>query len=252
MIENQRNQLFSPNPLIRLEAAATGSASITKECIPPKGEWIRNAFGVANAWLVVVGPSPGKGPGGRVTEPVLPVLGQVLPLFQQFADSTKFWRELFRLLRGGFHYANLAREDEDAALKLMMLVNLDTIPEGDSTKIAQDKLTSGLPRLKRVLDLTKPRLILALEQRVYDEICDWWKGFGEVGPERRHDRVSKFVPKSRWLSCEGESTLLTKTLQHPAKANFCIGYETEVSDCLGERIAEAACRPSRKQTGSSG
>jgi hypothetical protein len=238
IFDEAKARLFSPNPLIRLEAAKEASPSIVEALIPSKEKWIKSAFGAANAWLVVVGPSPGKGPGGKVVEAVPPVLGEVHPLFEKFKNSTPFWKELFRLLQQGFHSAGL---DADAALMLTMLVNLDITPEGDSKKIPQEKLRDGLPRLKQVLELTRCRMILALTKSVYD-VIRIWKEFSEVGPELQpHDNVWKYHPKSRWLTCkkEEQTILLTKALQHPSKASFYSGHETEVSDWLGARIAKA-------------
>lgn len=240
MDEIDCTQLFSHDPRVRLKAAIGAIPSMARDYMPQKDQWIRNAFGAANAWMVAVGPSPGKGPGGKVLEPVAPILGKLHPLFEQWAISTPFWRELFRLVREGFCHAGFGNDDEEIGLKLLMLMNLDLTPEGDSTKIAHGKLTSGLPRLKRVLEVTRPRLILALEQHVYDEISKWWSDFGAVGSERLHAKVSKYTPRSRWLTRNGEAILLTKTLQHPSKANFYLGFEQEVAGCLGDRIAEAA------------
>ena len=70
----------------------------------------------------------------------------------------------------------------------MMEMNLDTTPQGNSGEIPPERLTAGLPRLKRVLDLTRPRLILALSVDVYDVIRRW-NAFREVGPERRHNQL---------------------------------------------------------------
>ena len=125
----------------------------------------------------------------------------------------------------------------------MMEMNLDTIPQGNSSKIPPERLTAGLPRLKRVLDLTRPRIILALSVDVY-EVIRRWNAFREVGPERKHNQISTknttYTPRSRWLTYDNEARiLLTKTVQHPSKSNFYLGFENEVSDSLGDRIAEA-------------
>ena len=82
-----RDQLISVNPLVRLNSAASVGPSMVAELMHPNVDWIQNAFGAANAWIVVVGPSPGTGPGGKVDRPVLPVLGKVLPEFEQFAQN---------------------------------------------------------------------------------------------------------------------------------------------------------------------
>lgn len=241
-----RDQLFSVNPLVRLNCAASVGPSMVAVLMHPNVDWIQNAFGAANAWIVVVGPSPGTGPGGKVDRPVLPVLGEVLPEFGRFAqnDPKGFWHELFRLLRQGFKCAGVATHDPDAALKLMMEMNLDTTPQGNSGKIPPERLTAGLARLKRVLDLTRPRLILALSADVYDVISRW-NVFTDVGPERKHNQIATknttYTPRSRWLTYDnGARILLTKTVQHPSKSNFYLGFENEVSDSLGDRIAEAA------------
>jgi hypothetical protein len=198
----------------------------------------------------IVGPSPGTGPGGKIDHAVPPVLGTVLPEFVRFAtpanDKNGFWRELFRLLRQGFKHAGLARDDEDAALKLMMLMNLDTTPQGDGAKVTQEMLRAGLPRLSCILGVTRPRLIVALTERVYKEISQWWSRdqIGKVGQERRHNGVPTkrqcYYGRSRWLTRANEgSMLLAKILQHPSRASFYRGYETLFSDYLGERIADA-------------
>lgn len=245
MPESLHEQLFSRDPLIRLTTAAAATPAIAAGFLPPRDKWIVNAFGAANAWLVVVGPSPGTGPGGKVDRPVPPVFGTVLPEFRRFEDPRNdkngFWRELFRLLRQGFRRAGLAMHDEDAALKLMMIVNLDTNAHGDGSEVTRPMLKAGLPRLSCVLDVTKPRLILALKTDVYEEIWKWWGG--TVQPEQSHDpvrtRKQSFYGKSRWLTRDNQkSVLLVKILQHPSRATLYRGYETLFSDYIGDRIAE--------------
>lgn len=246
MTESIYDDLFSPKPIVRLDAATKATAPMVTQLVPPCDKWIAQAFGAANAWLVVVGPSPGKGPGGKIKVPVQPVLGRVLPEFKSFAepsvDTRGFWRELFRLLRQGFKRACLGRVDEDAALKITMLVNLDTTPEGDAAKVSPEKLMAGLPRLKRAADITNPHLILALTKAVYEEIRRWWsREIGKVEPEQKHPvHANKcYHGRSCWLTREnGESILLVKILQHPSKANTYSGYGALFSDYIGDRIVE--------------
>lgn len=251
MTATLRDELYSPNPLVRLNASQNATPSALAEFVPPTNEWIVNAFGAANAWLVVVGPSPGTGPGGKVDRPVPPVLGAVLPEFHRFLanDNNGFWTELFRLLRHGFKHAHLPPSDKDAALKLMLAMNLDTTPQGDGKKVTTQMLRDGMARLRYVVDLTAPRMILALKADVYDEIQEWWRAeVGEVGREESHPVPTKtksgatkcYNGKSRWLTRKGQaSILLVKILQHPSRVKTYAGNEARFSDYIGERIRAA-------------
>ena len=248
MRQSLQDRLFSPNPVVRL-AAANAKPSKLAPFLPRS--WIVNAFGAANAWVVAVGPSPGTGPGGKVDRAVPPVLGTVHPQFRHFLDNDPkgFWNELFRLLREGFRHAEVARKDKDAALKLTMAMNLLTNPQGDASQLTPEMLKKGLPRLSRVLRVTRPRIILALTKVVYKVIHEWWSDrFGGVGPDLQHPVPTKkkdggtktYDGRSRWLGRDNQhSILLVKMLQHPSKANSYSGNEAIVSAYVEERIAAA-------------
>lgn len=255
MASSDLTGLFDLNPLVRLWTAEQLSDADRDSLSPPADHWYPNVYGAANAWVVAVGPSPGD-PGGKPKAPRTtihrPVLWNVnTKLGELETEGKTFWNELFRLIRAGFKRIGVLDRYDDATLRLMLMMNLDTTPEGKEENIPVSKLLDGIgSRLWPVLRAVKPRIVLALTKRVYKLIWDDLEKYGAcaMGREREHHPVPagdrSYSGKSCWVSHpEVGQFLFVRLLQHPRWEPSYHPYRRRFSAYVGRRFRDAQSGP---------
>lgn len=248
MMKKLHSGLFSPDPRVRLEAVAGLSKPSRDKLLEHYSEWIPNAYGAANAWAVIVGPSPGRARVGsrkkRATGIYQPVLGEVHPKIKEGVEEWPFWRELLRWVREAFCESGVLQADLDLCQTLILMMNLDIACQGQESRISQPKLRKGLDRLWFVVDSTKPRMLIALTKRVYNVILAGLEsdGLGWKVYERKHKVKAgrEYHPKSCWIVYRSIGPILLVVLpQHPSRANTYKRHRRRFDGFLGERVREA-------------
>lgn len=247
------NRLFSPDPAIRLAAAENlqkeQKDQVLKTYRPGK---VRDR-GVANAWVVVVGPSPGAKKKGKHPLLWLPfggdlTLGAVHEDFKILLNEDSiFWRSLFGVLEAGFKKATKLDTEKQEHLKIALTTNLSPKHAGEATQLPIDELAAGMPRLWDLLVLCKPRVVVALTETVRELVLIYSKitGLGKrlTNDETYHLKMGgkNYKPRSCWLTVDGGGqTLLASLPQHPSKANTVgLSYVPSVGAYLGDRFRDA-------------
>ncbi len=135
--------LFDPDPTKRFEATRDLNFEQKKSILADLDPKLAGVHGVANAWIVTVGPNPGarKGNEGKKAGQRDLVLGEVHPRLNEFKSGhpySPFYDGLFWLLKHSFCLAAILRKSNrdctaecqcecvDDYLNLTLHMNLDT------------------------------------------------------------------------------------------------------------------------------
>ena len=147
--------VYSENPLERFLAS--------KQDGGPELSWPFSNWGAANAWLVLLGPSPGKDDGGAKGTHTVRV-GLPCPIqFNTYRNRNPRWRKLWEEPFG----PHLRVGDENLGEYLTALMNLDGTNEPDETKLTNASLVNGCDRVERQLNQCRPKVIVALTESAF-------------------------------------------------------------------------------------
>src|SRR5437870_3578817 len=124
--------------------------------------WPEACRGAAKAWLVFIGPSPGKARGARFKKRWKRGHWEV-PLHNHV------WREPVDEWSPGFKVSMLplvehlvGRPFRDSG-RLFAVANFDYFPSADARKVKSEWMEEGVPAVLEVLRLTNPRLIVPMD-----------------------------------------------------------------------------------------
>ena len=153
--------LFDPDLKKRYSATIDFCAGEEKR---QYGCWPDACWNAANAWVLLVGPSPGKADAGerrdqntRVENPVCVGRQVGVVSFPGSPRRNRAWNRLAVAFAGG----------EEAAA-LTGIANLDWVNSAREKGIKDEQLIAGAPVVWKVIAVAKPRLVIALTHRVYD------------------------------------------------------------------------------------
>jgi hypothetical protein len=229
-MSSAETDLYSDNPRIRFAAAQALMApredwspehlpTFVRDAVASRPLLGREVFGAANSWLLMVGPSPGGSPPGATASPfedwTYPVdLGRPHRHFS-YPDSAGFWKKIrlwsFEALQRG---ASIGSDTQ--ALSVSMMMNLREEALADSSVLAAH-LWEGTPRFWSAVEVTRPKLVVALTEDVFQAILLSLPGRGRSGAFTKH-KVRQYLPRSCWVSGNnGASFLLARAPNHPSR-----------------------------------
>jgi hypothetical protein len=237
--------LYDVDPRERLriarlhDAAAATTVPPRVDDLPPelrangrRVEELGDIMSPINAWLLFVGPSYGAAPADlaehfRYAGPQAPTLGRKHPLS---ASTGRFFVELGRWGTEAFSRSTVLSLPEDA-WALTGQMNLIPGWAGDASRLADSDLARAAPRLWEVVEIVRPRLVVALTGAVYRAAeraaseCG-----GTLGPEQR-DLVpgggQTYRPRWRWAAtADGWSFLIAAAPNHPSRISLQIPDQT--------------------------
>jgi hypothetical protein len=200
--------LHSKDASKRLKA----SLAFAKKYSGVKEVWPSGCFGAANAWLLLVGPSPGKAgpqeqslPGGvnrPLNRPVAvgPEVGTIK--FKSGRNRNSRWNYL----------TNACFGNEEQAGALTAVANLDWGNFSDQNEIETASLQAGCPAVFGIMKMSQPRVVLALSKKVWGPLTEYLsfctvEEFVHRGIEGRIIQI----PSCRF------KTLLLRTQNHPSR-----------------------------------
>jgi hypothetical protein len=188
-------ELYSPSLRRRYHASIKAGAKQTSKLWPP------GCGGATNAYLVLVGPSPG-GSSGAKRYPRNQ--GPEAMSFRWGSHRNARWTRLCATILG----------DECRARTLTALLNLDWRHSTNEWAISDARLRTGWTnRIWPLLAEVRPRIVCALTNRVWDVITNSREGACEVAKCR-----FKLAREPLWLTIPGcgFQTLLVKS-NHPSR-----------------------------------
>ena len=199
--------------------------------------WPRYWWGVANAWLAYVGPSPGNSRANEIDwdRERWPTLGEPHEHFVSQDDSTGFWRRLREWTVNAYSLAGVFVDRADAAIGSTLLANLLDTREGDAGKIGDHDLMRAVPAAVALLGRVRPRVIVPMEKRVAQLLVQGFVGAGArivAGPSKAsvpalHQRYPFYRPSTWQLQAPFGPLTIAESPQHPSKRNF---YDPTVMD----------------------
>lgn len=238
--------LYSPNPRLRWEYAKARAGVLDKEIAERFEDWPRYWWGVANAWLVFVGPSPGHGGSTRSInweKDRFPTLGKSHEHFRTQVDHKRgFWNRLREWTIESYSLSGVFIDDNEAALGSVLLANVLDTSEGESKKISTESLQKAMPRVVTNLELVRPRLIVPMEKRLSKMLIEELSKRGAtiiIGPKRtlvkaKNQSYDYYKPESWQLNTKYGPLLVAESPQHPSRKNFY--YPELVNEYLAEKI----------------
>jgi hypothetical protein len=258
--------LYSADPAERIIAAENLSDQQKKQHLRAYRPWLVKDYGAANAWVLVVGPSGGakkKEKAGEQLSLFAPptaakhlVLGEVHERLEMHSqEKSGFWRNLFDVLEVAFRKGTSVDCERLNYLKAVLTTNLSPKQVGDEAEVTDEELEAGIPHLLELLRLCKPRVVVALTQRVHNLLfsCLVEKGIAtRLTLEHKHRLKMggrEYKPLSCWLEADGVASILLVSLpQNPSRAPF-VGrrYVSSVGAYLGRRFQDALT-PAELQT----
>jgi len=175
-------------------------------------KWPRACWGSANAWIILVGPSPGaprdpnnRWPGGpnRPEDDYASISLQASLI--NFADGkgrNERWMSLVDAFTG----------DRKLTEALRAVCNLDWGQKANQNEVKDEYLLLGLPVLDKIIRKTEPRIVAAMTVKVWNLLSEFYRGKIEMkvpccGLKRNPLRLRIF---------EGFDTFLIKT-RHPSR-----------------------------------
>ena len=147
---------YSGEPRERVAALADATEEIREALLNRVPEWPVMSPGALNAWLVLIGPSPGNSPGGAWTYDPRPSIRRAHPGVAEYVDGRGFWNGVREYARAVFPELG----DLDA-YSATMVRNLDpvqsaTAPKGPRMRIAARQVVEVLG------EIIRPRLVIAI------------------------------------------------------------------------------------------
>jgi hypothetical protein len=163
--------LFHPDLEQRYQATRSFCRSGRKlNCEWPKGCW-----GAANGWLMLVCPSPGKDPmmEGKPKE----VLRPKQRVYYGLNEGKITFGPEVRNTRWNTFTKSLMRGKENYAYALTSVANLDWWFHRREREIPDQDLRKGCPFVWNVIQKSKPRIVVATTNRVWDTFSPHIKQF---------------------------------------------------------------------------
>jgi hypothetical protein len=205
-----------------------------------------SASGAINAWLVIIGPSPGNSPNPDPTQQGVYmrkrghlVLGIPHPFFTTYCDSSGYhehmWGPSERQSDHRMHtcsqqgivpvfFERLGLSDWQSAIGMSFHTNLTTQRQGSESKISADDLDEGVPRAMSIIEETECKCVLTVSLRTFRRIGRGLAAshvFVEGGKLSYRCTQDYTTPWELWKNRSDSGLLmLAKTPQHPAKSNF--------------------------------
>ncbi|MCK4790190.1 MAG: hypothetical protein KAV87_41005, partial [Desulfobacteraceae bacterium] len=137
--------------------------------------WREAIYGSMRSWLVFVGPSPGGSGKKTVKDDVN------RPPGEEIKDQT--WNEpLTRPFKWGSHCRSTmpilietitGLTARDGAYKIYGVANFDYIGNSKADTIKEERIIAGIPHVRDFLNLTKPKVMVAIHKRAYDKLIDF-------------------------------------------------------------------------------
>jgi hypothetical protein len=196
--------LFSANPQDRLRASA---ASTTW----PSTQWPYGNQGAANAWLVLVGPSPGHEKRTAVDPTNEVTFGARVPLIGMSDWRKNAWDALIDAALGSDHSAEVRRY-------LVALINFTGENASAESTLSYQSMDNGVGSVVEKIRMMHPRVVLALSNAVFDRLAPALATTPlpadrvSVGPHGRPLRAASFKDPEA-----GFEVLLLKPSQHPSR-----------------------------------
>jgi len=181
-------------------------------------KWPKSCSGSINAWLIVVGASPGSSPTARnfksdsEMRDYRPVIGLPHPRFG-YHDRPHYWDRVRGIAERFFSEFGL---DRYAALSLLHHVNL--LSESSRTQPSIEILQSGGPRTQIVFRETHPRCVVALTKNVFKVASTL---IGQEATESGELNFGRYGPRWELRNMKNDDPiLLARTPNHPSRHGF--------------------------------
>ena len=235
------NDVFAADPRVRWEAAQrtlAGHGQGLREQIRVSFEgWPKYWWGVANAWLVFLGPSPGNSKAKPIDwdRERWPTLGEPHEHFVSQVDSTGFWPRMRQWTVNAYALAGVFVDDPEAAIGSTLLANVLDTREGDAGKIDDASLVQAMPTTVAQLSVVRPRLIVPMEKRITRLLLDELTREGSrilSGPSKipvpaLNQRYPFYRPAGWEVMAPFGRLTIAESPQHPSKRNF---YDPAIVD----------------------
>jgi hypothetical protein len=196
--------LFSRDPEERIRSSNASQSW-------PSVRWPYGNQGAANAWLVLVGPSPGSEKRADVPPWIEVTFGDCVQHIAMHDTRGKAWDAVITAAFGRLHSPAARRQ-------LVALINLMGTNATEEKKLDAKDLDGGVSAVVEKLRLVHPRVVLALSNGVYDRLAQALNtnplgGDGALhGPYGFPLRAATFKDEAA-----GFDVLLIKGVQHPSR-----------------------------------
>ncbi len=193
-------------------------------------KWPHGCRGAANAWLVLLGPSPGKkGPretsrGDRAWDcsPTIGLEQQEI----QFSDGKQRNPRFAKIAHAGFG----THGNDEMPKRLTALMNLDGKNAPDASQIESSDLCRGCQTVYDLLVQAKPRVVIVLSFAAWNPFSNFLKSKGAASfasPPAFPNGRSLYAVTLKLAPEIPFSTLFVKSRQHPSMPFFKIGVDDE-------------------------
>ena len=214
--------LFSQSPDERLAASSTlpDSGSTGLPGLDSSNLWPFGNYGAANAWLALVGPSPGAPPKSDLRDTFKPTVGPQSGFFG-FSDKPNRNRTWFSLAESGFGPHGGPRH----RTALCALMNLVGDNESNAAMLDENMVADGVTPCVARLKACRAIVVIALEHRVYRLLAPAFANASIHvtsfnGPPNRHSAARKpleaVVCHWHWQG-QPTDTIIIQSPQHPSR-----------------------------------
>jgi len=146
-------------------------------------QWPRACRGAANAWIILVGPSPGAPvdaehpwPGGpnrlRDGQATISLHATAID-FANGKNRNQRWMTLI----------DQFTRDRKFTVALAAICNLDWQEQANAALVPEEYLRAGCGGVDQVIKTTKPRIVAALTVRVWDHLAAFYRNLNKIAEE---------------------------------------------------------------------
>jgi hypothetical protein len=210
--------LYSSDPEKRYQA----SRDYGEKNVDQKFAWRFGCRGSANAWLVLLGPSPGNAKPGELRQAQDPKIGDKVCEIK-FGEGVGRNPRFKAISEAGFG----TNAPKDLSQKLTALLNLDDGNSPDGRQIDPQLLKKGCPFVFDRLNEARPRVIIVLSFPAWNPFTDFLRDRSKpLSPPAVYPNGKSLLAFTFRISPELEfDTLILKSRQHPSMPFFKIGRD---------------------------
>lgn len=174
-------------------------------------EWAYGNQGAANAWVVLVGPSPGEEKRTEFARYNSVGFGAKAQSIGMSGKRQRAWDALITAAFGR-EYSDQARD------QLVALINLSSANETNESALSAQTLNEGVDEVWRKINLMHPRVVVTLSNAVFDRLSakisveSMDLSDQPSGPHQKPLRVFSFTDVNTKAR-----TLVIKPPQHPSR-----------------------------------
>jgi hypothetical protein len=238
---SQNDALFSPDLKERLAATCVYDSHTSNNT---EEEWIAGCRGAANAFVVMLGPSPGTpDPGEKLLTrtPQRPTWHHPFRIgpnagvsLQPFGSGKKARPGWGRLFTAGFSEKS---PNTQAANALTGIWNLDWCHQSRETGTPDEALREGAETIIELVTKVKPRVIFTLSAKVNDT---FWESISQFQCEKSGAPLENTQPVEVLFPGVPFPTLVLRSIRHPSYNTLNASRLTALTECVGTFLKSTA------------